>query len=185
MGFAHSLVTSGELITEWLPTFGFRLELPDDYERALSFTEGDAPQDGAPATDFDVRFTTRKATSFKFDENDGLYYVSQYDGAYIDGNDNTQVAVTNVLILHTSVSLIQGDTSGRLNVRTTGNGAGYFVSDGKYIEIEWSRENDSSQFIYTLPDGTPLTLRQGRTYICIIPNSMEVTFDEVEEAESD
>ena len=95
----------------------------------------------------------------------------------MDGNDSTQLSVTNILVLRTRVSMIPGDGYGRRDIVTLGSGSGYFICGGKYIEIEWSREDNSSQYIYTLEDGSELVLGQGQTYICLIGNDSEVDFD--------
>jgi len=71
---------------------------------------------------------------------------------------------------------VPGERAGRLNITTTGTGTGYFVCGGEYVEINWSRANESSQFIYTLTDGSELVLGQGKTYICLIRNNMNVEF---------
>ena len=175
--YEHTLVTSGELITRWLPTYDFRLEHEEGYERALSFTDEGAPSDGGEAIDFSVRFSSSKTTSFSYAEDDGLYYLDQYGVPYRDGNDSTQISATNVLILKTSVARIPGDTEGRLNIATTGSGSGYYISGGQYVDIGWSRPDDSSQFAYALSDGSDFALGQGKTYICIIPIENDVDFD--------
>jgi hypothetical protein len=179
MGYEHSLVTSGERITQRLPAYNnIRLTLDDGYERALSFVEDGTPENGAPAVDFNVSFGGgSKTTSFEYNTEDNLYYLSQYNSEYRDGNDKTQIAVTNVLILKTSISRISGDTAGRLDIRTTGHGSGYFICGGKYIEIDWSRAGLTSQFLYALKDGSELTLGQGKTYICIVSASVDVTLE--------
>ncbi|MCL2401417.1 MAG: DUF3048 domain-containing protein [Oscillospiraceae bacterium] len=174
MGFEHSLLTSGELISRYLPTYDFRLEHHDDFESALKFGEIEdvSSHGGNSVTDFTVRFSAGKSTAFSFDADSGLYYVSQHGGAYADGNDNTQVAATNVLVLYTTVSVI--DSAGRLRITLTGNGRGYLFSGGSYVEIEWSKESYSAPFVYSLLDGTPLVLGRGKTYICIVPNAYGV-----------
>ena len=168
-------------MSTWLPEYyserNLRLKLEEDFERALSFSEDGTPLDGSPALNFDVRFATRgKITSFEFNEEEGVYNIRQYNRAFIDGNCDTEVAVTNVLILRMAISGMPGDREGRLNIRTTGSGTGYFVNGGEYVEIEWSREDNESQFVYTLMDGSELILGQGQTYICIVPNAMEINF---------
>ena len=178
MGSEHSLVTSGALITEHLPTYNnFRLTHNEGYKRNLLFTEDGAPENGEPAANISVSFSTYKPTLFSYDEEDNLYYLRQYNRSYVDGNNNSHIGVTNVLVLRTNVSGIPGDREGRLNIRTTGTGEGYYINGGKYIEIEWSREGEADQYEYALPDGTPLVLGQGKTYICIIPTNQPVTFE--------
>ena len=176
-GYAHSLMTAGSRITNYLPKTNYRLEHAQGYERALSFTEDGTPEGGKPAVDFTVKFgPNTKTTTFSYSEETDLYNLRQYGAPYIDGNNSAQVAVTNVLILKMATSGISGDTEGRLNITTTGNGSGYFVCGGEYIEINWSRAANESQFIYTLKDGSELALGQGKTYICIIRSNMEVDF---------
>ena len=174
MSSEHTMVTTGALITKYLPTYNFRLEHNSGYKTVLSFKEDGTPADGKPALDFAVKFSSSKNTTFSYIADDKLYYLGQFGSSYRDGNNNAQLAFTNVLILKTSVSGIAGDTAGRLNIRTTGNGSGYFVCGGKYIEINWSRADNSSQFKYTLKDGSDLVLGRGKTYICIIPSDVDV-----------
>ena len=174
MGSEHSLVTSGSRIMQHFPTYDIRFEHPDGYERALSFADDGAPAGGSPALDFSVSFSSSKTTSFKYNEDDKLYYLRQYDRDYIDGNDNTQLAFTNVLILRATVSRVRGDTEGRLDIVTKGSESGYFVCGGKYVEINWARADDESQFSYTQADGSELVFGRGKTYICIVPKDSNV-----------
>jgi len=174
----HNLMTSGEFISRHLADLNLRLEHEEGYVRALNFIEDGTPENGEPATDFSVMFgPNSKTTTFIFNEETGLYYLRQYGSPYNDGNNNQQIAVTNVLILRMATSGVPGDTEGRLAITTTGTGTGYFVNGGYVIPINWSRENNSSQFIYTTEDGEPLELGRGRTYVCIIRSTMNVEFN--------
>ena len=174
LGSEHSLVSTGELIAKWLPTYDFRLEHEEDYDNSMLFTEDGKPDKGSPATEFSVMFSSSKSTSFTYDTEDKQYYLRQYNKPYNDGNDNTQLAVTNVLILKTAVANIQGDREGRITVATVGTGSGYFICGGAYVEIEWSREV-GGRFTYKLKDGSDLVLGTGKTYICVIPNANDVS----------
>ena len=176
MGFVHSLVTTGTLLTQWLPQYGFRLEHEDGYVRNLRFSDYAAPENGGEALTFSVNFSSSKSTTFRFNQERGLYYVSQHGGPLVDGLNSTQIAATNILILRAPVSGVPGDREGRLIINTVGTGSGYFVNGGKYIEIEWSRADNNAQFEYTLLDGSPLILGRGLTYICIIPTTVDVDF---------
>ena len=181
MSFEHTLLTSGDLITTWLPTYGFRLEHERGYSRELSFSDDGTPDGGEQAREFTVRFSTSatsgKTTTFSYLDEDGLYYLGQFGRSYKDGNDDVQLAFTNVLILKTGVSNIPGDAYGRIRVATTGSGTGYFICGGRYVEIRWSREDLTSQFQYTLEDGSELVLGRGRTYICVVPTAAVINFE--------
>ena len=177
MAIEHTTVTTGDLINEWLPTYDFRLEHEEDFESNLNFTEDAAPDGGSPALDVSVSFMGLKTTEFSYAPEDKLYFLRQLGREYKDGNNDVQLSVTNILVLRARISYIPGDNAGRLDIVTTGSGPGYFICGGKFIDIEWSREDESSQFEYTLPDGSPLELGQGKSYICIVSNNSEVVFE--------
>jgi hypothetical protein len=49
LGYEHSLVTSGELISKFLPTYGIRLDHPEGYEAGMTFADDAVPADGLDA----------------------------------------------------------------------------------------------------------------------------------------
>ncbi len=178
MGLEHSVLTSGEKILELLPTYSrVTLEHPEGYSYPVTFTEDGTPAGGGSAQTVSVRFSSYKTGVFTYDEDSGTYLAEQYGAPYVDGNNGRQVAVTNVLVLFTDESLIPGDTAGRLDVRTTGTGTGYFACGGKYIEIQWSKADHDDPLTYTTADGKPLSLGVGKSYVNIVSKSAEVTLE--------
>jgi len=177
MNTVDSLVTSSDLIEKWLPQYGFRLQHDEGYKQTLRFIDDGTPVTEAAATIFTVSYEASKPTSFSYNSSDNMYYLSQHGSRYIDGNDNKQLAFTNVLVLKTPVSFIVGDYEGRRDIVTTGDGVGYYICGGKYIGIKWSRPDYSSQFEYTLDDGSELFLGRGKTYICIVPDTGDIVFE--------
>ena len=61
-----------------------------------------------------------------------------------------------------------------LYVDVVGSGSGWFVHNGQMVEILWSRDSATSNFVYTYTDGTPLTLGVGKTYIAVTPHNAAV-----------
>lgn len=178
-GYEHSMFTTGERITKYVGTASsIRHDHYEGYNYPQTFVEDATPANGKEATLIRAAFTSSKKTSFQYDAATGLYGVYEYGSTYIDGNSNEQVFVKNVLCLLTDVSVIPGDTAGRLNVRTTGEGKGYFACGGKYVEINWSRKDANSPMSYTLADGTPLSLNVGNSYVCVLSKNASVTWTE-------
>ena len=167
MGYEHSLVTSGEKITEYLEKGTYRRTHKDGFSYPQTFVENGTPAGGTSAEHIKLAFTRYKTGLFDYDVESGLYMVSQYGSPYTDGNTGEQVGVTNVLVLETAISKIPGDTEGRLKVQMTGSGKGTFFCGGKGVEIQWSKADRNSPFVYTLSDGTSLSLGQGTSYVCI------------------
>ena len=174
-GFEHSVFTSGEKITQLLPTYSIRRQHEEGYSNGLSFVEDGTPENGRPADKVTVVFSPYKTGVFTYDPDTRLYFIQEYGTPYIDGNTKEQVGVTNVLVLFTDESVL--DSSGRLSVRLTGTGKGYFICGGSACDINWSKASAKEPFSYTLTDGTPLQFERGTTYVNIIQNGNTVTIE--------
>lgn len=177
-GYEHSMLTSGEKVQAYLDKGKYRTEHKDGYTYTQAFAEDGTPVDGTAAQQVKVVFSNYKTGTFSYDASTGLYMIGQYGKDYIDGNSGEQVGVTNLLILETAISVIAGDSAGRLSVKLTGEGKGTYICGGKAVPITWSKADRNSQFVYRLQDGTPLTMGKGTSYVCIIsPKSSTVTMN--------
>lgn len=172
-GVEHSLFTTGEDMKAYLEKKGIRLEHEGEFDYHLAFSEDAAPR-GEPAASVVVTFSGGKTTSFTYDETTGLYTAAQYKKDYYDGNSGESLTFKNVLVLYAGTSTI--DDYGRLDVELKKSGGGLFVCGGSYTDITWSRQDEYSSFEYALPDGSPLLLGIGKSYICIVPEGNTVTF---------
>jgi len=173
VGFYHSAVTSGFDATRRFPAYRIRLTHRDS-NFGLSFTDNPIPSGGNRAHNVEIRFSSHKTSTFTFNERHNRFHMNQFDRRVTDANNNASVAFANLLILRMNVSLLDDDFE--LSLDTIGTGIGYFVSNGRVIAINWSRECESSPFVYTLNDGSAVELGRGRTYIGIIPTDMSVIF---------
>ena len=175
-GYEHSMLTSGEKILDYLAKGVFRVDHKSGYTYPQTFTEVGTPAAGTAAEKVAVKYSYYKTAAFTYNAGNGKYLVEQYGKAYVDGNTDEQVGVTNVLILETSIGVISGDTAGRLAVKLTGSGDGTYCCGGKSIPIRWSKADRNSPFIYTQSDGSRLALGKGTSYVCIFsPKSGKLT----------
>ena len=169
--YEHSLLTSGEAITAMLTQRGLEAH-SDGYTYSASFVDDGTPAGGQDALTVTVPFSTYKTGIFRYDQEDSVYYVEEYDQPYIDGNDGSQISATNLLVLQTSYVVL--DDAGRVRVGLS-SGSGWFACGGKMIPITWEKGSANEQFRYSTADGSPLSLGRGRCYVCIIPNSQIVS----------
>lgn len=178
-GFEHSLLTSPERISKLLAgsLSKMRQTHKDGYLLPLTFTQDGTPADGSPADTITIRYSKYKTGVFRYDPVSGTYLAEQYGAPYVDGNNGQQVAVTNVLILATSIKTIPGDTAGRQSVKLTGSGSGWFACGGKYIPITWSKDSATAPLRYFTADGQPLELGVGKSYVNIVDTDYPVTFE--------
>ena len=177
-GMEHSLMTSSEKVLEQMPS-RFRLEHEEGYQVGWSF-EKEAPEGGQPARELTVPFSTYKTGYFTYD--DGQYLIAQsLDGSdpipYVDGQTDEPVGVSNVLVLYTDVSLVKGDSAGRMSVRTTGTGDGLLLRDGLVYEITWQRDKRTDNYSFLDRTGRSIPLAVGPSYINIVSASAKVVWE--------
>ena len=175
MGMEHSVLTSGQTISELMPTYSYRLEHKEGYQYPAAFlAEGEKAQ-GAPGNRVSVEFSNYKTGVFTYQPETESYLVEEYGAPYLDGNTGEQVAVKNVLVLLTDVSCLQGDDAGRLSVRTTGTGTGQLFCDGTVQDITWFKAKHGAPMTYCDQSGQPLKLGVGPTYVNLVDHSAQVT----------
>ena len=167
----HSLLTSGEAITAMLEKAN-KTAHADGYRYQMAFADDGTPAGGQSAVTVTVPFSNYKTGVFRYDESSGLYLVEEYGQPYMDGNDNTQVAVTNLIVVQTVCKVM--DNYGRIKVNLT-SGSGWFACGGRMIPITWEKGSADRQLRYYTADGSPLTLGRGKSYVCIIPTTRAVT----------
>jgi len=172
----HSLVTTNTRIEEWLPHYNVNTEHNANYEQGFIFSDNATPTGGNTANEVIIRFSAAKTSAFAYNEANNVYHFRQYGRDFIDANNSARVGFTNIIVMRTSVTTIPGDTAGRRDVVTVGNGDGYFINGGRYVEIRWSRADKASPFVYTHLDGTPLEFGRGATFIGVIPTRNVVDF---------
>lgn len=172
--YEHSLITSGEKLTQILTARGVFDSHRASYENPLVFAEvsAAAPTEGEATESLTVTFSNYKSTTFRYDEESSLYRVEQYGEAYIDGNDGSQISVTNVIVLRAPCTVV--DDAGRLSIDLT-SGEGWFACGGFLCPITWEKGDADQPLRCYDSSGQPLVLGAGKSYICIIPLSRTLT----------
>ncbi len=178
MGYEHSLMMDTSLLDGVLSKKSIRTDLNSANTIPFAFSDELDMTGGETATTVTVRFSSSKRTSALYDEAEGVYKLTQNGANYIDGATSEQLAVTNVIVLYADFWQIAGDTAGRLDAKLTGSGEGYFACGGKYVPITWSKASTSDQFVLKLKDGSPLTIKSGKTYFAITDIGKEVYLGE-------
>lgn len=104
--------------------------------------------------------------TFTYNEEDGLYYRSQYGQKQIDEMTGEQLTVTNVVfkVCHGEVR----DDHDYLAFGVHGTGDAYVFTNGKMIKATWKHDNDYDANHYYDENGEEIVLNQGKTWFCNI-----------------
>lgn len=167
----HTLFADGKKLLQGLEDKGFDMVNEEGTDYGFQFAE-DIKLGGKDAKEISIRFYSKsgKRTILTYNETDGMYYGTQKWSSktttIADANTKKDVPFRNVLILNAKTT-----TNGyRMFSELTGKGTGQFACNGEYVAINWSRKDTKSPFVFTLEDGTPITLGIGKTYVAIRPN---------------
>lgn len=160
----HTLFTTGEKLLEALSAK--KLVKAENLDFGMQFEDEVALQ-GEAAKTVTITFNGKKTTTMTYDAAAGKYKMSQYGGNTVDAGTGEQMAFENVIALYTKQWKIHDGYYSRSYYDLIGEGNGYLAIDGVIVPIKWSRESVDKPFVYTLADGTPVTLKAGKTYVAI------------------
>lgn len=168
----HNLYTSSDMIKDALKGYGFSAKLEKDATSHYQFASEDEPvklESGVDAGYVKLYYPTNKP-SFEYNQEDGLYYRYQFGEKQIDANTNKQLKVKNIIIQNCDWYLWEEKT-GYLYIDYLSGGSGKYITNGKCIDITWSRESESGKTRYYDSEGVEITLNPGKTWVEICQDS--------------
>lgn len=175
----HTMYTDSDKIQEYLEKNQdtVRSQHRKNFDNGLRFAEDGTPESGGSAQDIDVVMSQYKNTTFQYNPDSKTYAVGQFGTGYMDEASGKQVEVTNVVVVQTDISVVQESSKGHLAVVMTGTGSGYYACGGKYIPITWEKKDVRSPQRFYDMDGNELKLGVGKTFVCVIDKSRDITID--------
>ncbi len=177
MGYEHSVMTTGAGLAAGIKYMGCRTELKSDYDSPFDFVEyGQVEKFENVAPHVRFSFSSYQTVDYVYDEASGEYLRYQHGGVeHIDGSTGQQLSFENVIIIFCDMNTV--DSKGRLTVQTTGSGSGYYITEGTYIPITWSKSSRDGQIEYFKEDGTALLMNRGKTFVNVCGLDVDVDFD--------
>lgn len=166
----HNAFTSAKNIAAGIEGMSFETQLSSSYKSHFLFTDDGVENNldaGTAALKIYPGFNNNKPW-FTYNSKEKLYYRFQYDGAQIDEMNNQQLTYKNIILQFCKYSFY--DNSGYLNIDVNSSGSGKFITNGKVIDITWSKDSSEAQTHYFDTSGKEITLNQGKTWVCIIQN---------------
>lgn len=167
----HNVFSNSEMLLSAIKQKGYSTTVDQNYEPHFKFA---APQSSVKmdnaisAQKVSVGYTSN-TPYFEYNKKEKQYYRFQYGGTHIDGATGKQLSYTNIIIQYADFTLY-GDGK-TLNMNHIGSGTGYYISNGKAIEITWSKNSETEKTVYRIKNGNELVMNAGKTWICVFPPS--------------
>jgi len=134
------------------------------------------PETGKPATVITLKYPAM-TSKYEYDSTTGLYKRFRNGKEHMERVSGKQLQAKNIIIQYVRNYDIPGDTAGRQELDTVGSGKGYYITNGRVIELKWSKESRSAQTKYSDAQGNPIILNRGQTWIQIMPVNAKVTIE--------
>ncbi len=159
----HTLYTTGAKIEEGRKAMG--VETTATQKKWLTFADEKTPATpSTPCAKVNVFFSGSQKTGFTYDAATGRYTKNSNGKEKTDFKTGKKLTIKNIFVLFTTVSPY-GDGY-HMNIGLEG-GTGYYISNGGYEEIKWTKGSAKDPLSITKADGSELTVNAGNSYICI------------------
>ncbi len=176
----HTAYTSTERLNEAVDYYGYRKELqggllltysPDSLDLASDETAIDA-------TSIDINYSSYYRNHYDYDAENKVYKRSVNGTPHTDFVTKEQYTFKNIIVYQVANSTIAGDNKGRQEFDNLGSGEGYYISEGKAIEITWEKTSRSSKTKYKVKStGKDLVVNDGNTFIQIQPKNQTLNIN--------
>jgi hypothetical protein len=128
----------------------------------FQYIEPGAPMPGGPVSTVDVKVGVNQV-HWDWDPASATFLRS-HNGSPHNLADGSRVSANNVVVLVTTYGLTPWDSRSPEAI-TVGQGDAYVFSNGTVQTGTWSRPDRLQGYTLTAPDGSPILLAPGRTFI--------------------
>lgn len=174
ISYEHTGYTKMSMLTQAAEKLGYRLQTNKDLLLEYS-AENVNYSNETTANNVDITFSQYTISKFVYDEENEYYLMSVNDVEHVDYITGKQYNYKNIITYRVENQTISGEST-RQEIFNIGTGEGYYISNGKVVEILWSKESRDSQTIYTVKDtGEELVVNDGNTYIGIQPLNVDLS----------
>ena len=171
----HTAYLDTDKVYESAKKKGYKVETDDSQLLKYNVKDVDlSGKEGVKSADNKVVISydgSSNVTTFKYNAETQMYerYVTKKENICKDYETGEVVSTKNIIIEKISVSTASDGKY--LELKTTGSGKGWYITNGKAVPIKWSKSSRKAKTKYTYEDGTEIELSDGRTYIEVLPTS--------------
>ena len=159
----HNTYTSMEAIRKAGEERGYK---PNGDYKGFKFHEDDTDIEGFSANKILINYYKNNTTLYIYNEEEKTYYRKKDGKGHYDELENLPVKAKNIIIQEAKTKVI--DNEGRLSIDLIGEGKGKYITNGKGIDIKWSKKSRNSKTYYYDEKGNEIVLNPGVTWIQVV-----------------
>ena len=173
----HNAVTSTKNILSIAEREGYRTTTNQD--TVLNYVVDEVNlEDGEVANTVTIPYSYANTVKYEYDEDKKEYVRYSRDEKQVDWDTEKTVTTKNIIIEKAeNWTLDDGSGKGRQTLDNVKELEGYYITNGKVIEITCNKTSRTGQTVYKDMEGNEINVNDGKTFIQICPEDSKVTFE--------
>lgn len=172
----HNAVTSTEKILEIAKRDNYRVT--SDKESVLNYVSDPVElESDIIANTVTIPYSDSNTVRYEYDKEAKNYIRYSRNTKQVDWDTKQTVTTKNIIITFCkNTRLNDGENKDRQTIDNIQTLKGYYITNGKAIEITCEKTSRSGQTIYKTLEGKEIEVNDGNTFVQICPIDSEVTF---------
>lgn len=173
----HNVVTSTEKILKIAKRKGY--STTSEKESVLNYvTEEVDLIEGMDALRITLPYSSSYKVTYKYDEETKRYTRGYNKTTQKDWDTGELVTTKNIIVTFArNKALNDGSGKDRQDLSNVGTLDGYYITNGKAIEIKCYKASRTAQTIYRDLEGNEIEVNDGNTFVQIVPLGANVTIE--------
>lgn len=172
----HNVATSTEKILNIASRKGYRTT--STKESVLNYVADELNlESDIEAAKITIPYSTSNTVEYEYDSTTKRYTRYSRDTKQVDWETKETVTTKNIIVVKCENWTVSGDTSARQDIDNVKALKGYYITNGKAIEITAEKSTRSSQTVYKDLEGNEIDVNDGNTFIQICPIDSNVEIE--------
>ena len=173
----HNVLTSTSKIKEIAKNKNYKLT--STQESVLNYVKNEVELESEKvANKVRIPYSTLHTTSYEYNPETKTYTRYARGTKQTDFVTGESITTKNIIITFVKNTVLNdGENKDRQNLSNIGKFKGYYITNGKAIEITCEKESRKAQTIYKDLNGNEINVNDGNTFFNICPIDAEVTFE--------
>ena len=170
----HNVLTSTQNILSIADRKGYRVSSTE--ESVLNYTTEEVNfEEGILANEITIPYRSTYKVSYKYNEETKMYERYYNQTLQKDFITKEIVDTKNIIITFAqNTTLNDGSGKGRQDLKNIGDLKGYYITNGKAIEITCSKKSRKEKTVYKDLEGNIINVNDGNTFIQICPPNSNI-----------
>lgn len=173
----HNAVTSTKNILQMAGDKGYKTQ--SNEKSVLNYQVDEVNlEEGKSASRVVIPYSTSNVVSYTYDETTKRYTRYSKNTKQTDWTTKKDITTKNIIITFASnYALNDGENKDRQGLKNIGTLKGYYITNGKAIEITCSKSSRTAKTVYKDLQGNEIKVNDGNTFIQIQPKGQNITIE--------